>query len=62
MPSKDEMSTLPASDPNRKAQLKGRNQTSWHLRKPDQGPATLAVKNREPSYRSLSSPCKPGHV
>ena len=41
------MSSLPVSDPTRRQQLKKRNPTTWHLKTPEQGPATLAIKNRE---------------
>lgn len=44
--SSKEMSTLDASDPQRKAQLKRRSAQNWNLKAPDQGPASLAVKNR----------------
>ncbi|WWC58698.1 uncharacterized protein I303_101242 [Kwoniella dejecticola CBS 10117] len=36
---------LPASHPARREQLKRRNPITWHLKKPAQGPATLAIKN-----------------
>ncbi|WVQ97426.1 hypothetical protein IAU59_004539 [Kwoniella sp. CBS 9459] len=40
-----DLSSLPAGDPRRKEQLKRRNPITWHLKKPQQGPATLAIKN-----------------
>ncbi|WVR05922.1 hypothetical protein IAU60_002948 [Kwoniella sp. DSM 27419] len=39
------MTDLPASDPNRRAQLKSRGRVTWHLKKAEQGPASLALKN-----------------
>ncbi|WWC86284.1 uncharacterized protein L201_001157 [Kwoniella dendrophila CBS 6074] len=41
----DLTSHLPASHPTRKDQLRRRNPVTWHLKKPQQGPATLAIKN-----------------
>ncbi|WRT64181.1 uncharacterized protein IL334_001110 [Kwoniella shivajii] len=41
----DDLSHLPASVPQRREQLKKKNGVTWHLRKPQQGPATLAIKN-----------------
>ncbi|ORY23218.1 aquaporin-like protein [Naematelia encephala] len=36
---------LDASHPKRREQLKGRNPLTWNLTKPQQGPASLALKN-----------------
>ncbi len=42
-----DMEQMSSSDPSRRAQLKNRNPINWHVKKPDQGPASLAVKNRK---------------
>ena len=41
------MESLSADDPARKAQLKKKSPLNWHVQSPDQGPASLALKNRE---------------
>jgi len=33
--------------PEEKAEMRKRGRISWHLKRPDKGPATLAIKNRE---------------
>ncbi|CAD6571318.1 MAG: hypothetical protein TREMPRED_000241 [Tremellales sp. Tagirdzhanova-0007] len=41
----DDLASRSANDPERRNQLKKRSQVNWHLRSPDQGPGSLALKN-----------------
>jgi len=43
----DELHKLSAADPGRKEQLQKRGRLNWNLHKPNQGPASLAFKNRQ---------------
>lgn len=47
LPRSSDLHDLSANHPARRDQLRQRNRFTWNLKKPEQGPAALALKNRE---------------